>query len=45
LSLGQADAGVEDLKMAVEVGKNQPFYKQWVDRSRTLLSVRQITIE
>ena len=45
LSLGQADEGVEDLKMAVEVGKDQPFYKQWVDRSRTLLSVRQITID
>ena len=45
LSLGQSDAGVEDLKMAVEVGKNQPFYKQWVDRSRTLLSVRQITMD
>ena len=45
LSLGQAEAGVEDLKMAVEVGKNQPFYKQWVDRSRTLLNVRQTSTE
>ena len=34
---------IDDLKMAIEVGENQPFYAQWVNRSRMLLEVRGIT--
>ncbi|OGR13136.1 MAG: hypothetical protein A2341_08545 [Deltaproteobacteria bacterium RIFOXYB12_FULL_58_9] len=36
--------GLEDLKLAVEVGTNQPFYDQWVNRARTLLHVRKIIV-
>ena len=44
ISAGMNDEGVEDLKMAVEIGTTQPFYGQWVNRSRTLLQVRGIEV-
>jgi len=44
ISAGLPDEGVEDLKMAVEVGQSQPFYAQWVNRARTLLQVRGVEI-
>ncbi|MEC9466363.1 MAG: hypothetical protein VX834_11290 [Myxococcota bacterium] len=43
ISAGMPDEGIDDLKMAIEVGENQPFYAQWVNRSRMLLEVRGIT--
>ena len=42
IKMGDQDGGVEDLKMAVHVGKAAPQYGQWVQRSRTLLQVRGI---
>lgn len=45
ISAGLSDEGLEDLKIAIEVGRNQPFYTQWVNRSRMLLEVRGIDIE
>ncbi len=44
ISAGMNDEGVEDLKMAVEIGATQPFYGQWVNRSKTLLQVRGIEV-
>jgi len=44
ISAGMNDEGVEDLKMAVEIGVTQPFYGQWVNRSKTLLQVRGIEV-
>lgn len=44
ISVGQADDGVNDLKKAVEVGAGQDFYGQWVNRARTLLQVRNISV-
>ena len=43
LSLGQSEAGIADLKRAVEVGANRPVYGRWVNRAKTLLSVRGIS--
>ena len=43
LSLGQTEAGISDLKRAVEVGSNRPVYGRWVNRAKTLLSVRGIS--
>jgi tetratricopeptide (TPR) repeat protein len=40
ISLGQVDAGLEDLRQAVKSGANKPFYNKWVNRAKTLLSVR-----
>lgn len=40
ISLGAVDAGIEDLRKAVEIGVNKPFYAKWVKRAKTLLSVR-----
>ena len=40
ISAGATEGGIEDLRRAVEVGKNQPFYNQWVNRARALLKVR-----
>ncbi|RYZ95584.1 MAG: hypothetical protein EOP11_24725 [Proteobacteria bacterium] len=44
ISLGQVDAGIEDLRKAVQVGQNKPFYAKWVNRAKTLLSVRNQTV-
>lgn len=41
LALGNIEAGLEDLRMAVEAGENDPYYAQWVNRARTLLKVRE----
>lgn len=43
ISLGKVADGVIDLKRAVEVGNVKPFYGRWVNRAKTLLSVRGIT--
>ena len=40
LFAGLEDEGVEDLKRAVQVGDNQPFYDKWVTRARGLLNAR-----
>ena len=42
LSSGAQQAGIDDLCRAVEVGRSQPYYAQWVNRAKTLLSVRGI---
>ena len=42
ISAGMEPEGIEDLKTAIEVGAAQPFYAQWVNRSRMLLKVRNI---
>ena len=42
ISAGMESEGIEDLKTAIEVGNTQPFYNQWVNRSRMLLKVRNI---
>jgi tetratricopeptide (TPR) repeat protein len=42
ISAGMEQAGVVDLKTAVQVGANQPFYAQWVSRARMLLKVRSV---
>ena len=44
ISLGQVDEGINDLRRAVEVGVSKPFYARWVNRAKTLLSVRGIAI-
>ncbi len=44
ISAGMPAEGVEDLRMAVEVGVQQPFYAQWVNRAKTLLKVRGIDV-
>lgn len=44
ISAGMEPEGVEDLKTAIEVGQNQPFYAQWVNRARMLLKVRDIAL-
>lgn len=44
ISAGMPTEGVEDLRMAVEVGVQQPFYAQWVNRAKTLLKVRGIDV-
>lgn len=44
ISLGQLDSGIADLRRAVEVGATKPFYGKWVNRARTLLSVRGISV-
>lgn len=41
ISLGQVEDGLVDLRKAVEVGTNKPFYNKWVNRAKTLLSVRE----
>jgi type III secretion system low calcium response chaperone LcrH/SycD len=43
ISAGLEEEGIADLKMATEVGQDQPFYAQWVNRATTLLRVRGIT--
>lgn len=43
LQAGLADEGIEDLQKAVQVGAEQSFYAQWVNRARTLLQVRGVT--
>ena len=45
ISAGLTDDGLEDLKVAIEVGQAQPYYAQWVNRSRMLLEVRGIEVE
>ncbi len=42
LRAGLEQEGVADLLKAVEVGKDQAFYGQWVNRAQTLLKVRKI---
>lgn len=44
ISLGQVDEGIEDLRRAVEVGVERPVYGRWVNRAKTLLSVRGIAV-
>ena len=44
ISSGVVDGGVDDLKMAVEIGDSQAYYGQWVSRARTLLQVRGIDV-
>lgn len=44
ISLGNVDDGINDLRRAVEVGATKPFYGKWVNRAKTLLSVRGIAI-
>ncbi len=44
ISAGMEDEGIEDLRTAVEVGAQQPFYGQWVNRAVTLLKVRGIEV-
>lgn len=43
IQAGLQDEGIEDLKMAVQVGAEQAFYGQWVNRAKTLLQVRGVT--
>src|SRR6478609_4943236 len=43
ISLGKIDEGIEDLRRAVQVGATKPFYAKWVNRAKTLLSVRGVT--
>ena len=40
LSAGLTGEGIKDLETAVEVGVDQPFYDQWVNRAKTILRVR-----
>ena len=42
ISGGMDREGIDDLRMAVEIGSTQPFYAQWVNRAKTLLRVRGI---
>lgn len=44
ISAGLEQDGIEDLRRALEVGKDQPFYAQWVNRARTLLKVRGVGV-
>lgn len=44
ISAGMEQEGIEDLKTAIDVGANQPFYNQWVNRSRMLLKVRNVEV-
>lgn len=44
ISLGEVEDGISDLRRAVDVGMRKPFYGRWVNRARTLLSVRGITV-
>ena len=44
ISLGMEAEGIEDLKTAISVGDSQPFYAQWVNRSRMILRVRDIEV-
>ena len=44
ISLGQVDEGIADLRRAVDVGASKSFYGKWVNRAKTLLSVRGIAI-
>ena len=45
IKLGDQEGGIDDLKMAVRVGRGAPQYSAWVQRSRTLLQVRGIDAE
>ena len=45
ISAGLVDQGLEDLKKAVQAGKGQSFYAQWVNRAKTLLQVRGIKVD
>lgn len=40
ISLGQPADGIEDLRKAVRLGAQKPFYGKWVNRATTLLKVR-----
>ncbi|MEZ4270077.1 MAG: hypothetical protein R3C68_01130 [Myxococcota bacterium] len=42
IKVGMEEEGMEDLRMAVQVGESQPFYAQWVNRATTLLKVRKV---
>ncbi len=44
LASGQEEGGIEDLKMAIVTGQNRAVYHQWINRSRTLLKVRNIEV-
>ncbi len=44
LASGQEESGIEDLKMAIVTGQNRAVYHQWINRSRTLLKVRNIEV-
>mgnify|MGYP002725833533 CR=1 FL=1 len=44
ISAGMEQDGIEDLKTAVQLGKEQPYYSQWVNRATTLLKVRAIEV-
>lgn len=44
ISLGQLAEGIDDLKRAVDIGSRKPFYAKWVNRARTLLSVRNVKV-
>ena len=41
---GMENEGVDDLRRAVQVGENQPFYDKWVTRARGLLSARGVAV-
>ncbi len=41
LALGDTNAGVRDLKKAIEVGESFAAYANWVKRAKTLLQVRE----
>jgi type III secretion system low calcium response chaperone LcrH/SycD len=43
ISMGKVEEGIEDLRRAVQVGAAKPFYTKWVNRAKTLLSVRGVT--
>ena len=42
ISMGDLPAGVDDLRQAIAVGSQHPFYAQWVGRARPLLEVRGV---
>jgi len=44
ISAGMEQEGIEDLRTAIQVGDAQPFYAQWVNRSRMLLRVRNVEL-
>lgn len=44
LSTGLTEEGIQDLQKAVQLGAEQSFYTQWVNRARTLLEVRGASV-
>jgi tetratricopeptide (TPR) repeat protein len=41
---GKEEEGISDLKNAVLICKNKPFFQRWEIRAKTLLSVRGISV-